>query len=156
MKTSIVAVLLCLSSAACSRSGSSVGPDAVVLPQPAGLQILNQCSRNAPPVGQATWEPSAADIELLEAQLLPALKADPRSREIIGLNPPSGWRRQYIGITHNGERTLYGNFFPKDALSGDRWLTEPVSVCDGGPAFFGVEFDMATGRISRLEFNGVA
>jgi hypothetical protein len=105
-------------------------------------------------VGQATWEPSADDIKLLEAQLPAALKADPRSREIIGMNPPVGWRRQYIGITRNGERTLYGNFFPKNTLVGDKWLTEAVRVCDGGPDFFGVEVNMATGRISRLEFNG--
>jgi hypothetical protein len=36
------------------------------------------------------------------------------------------------------------------------WHRQVVGVCDGGPAFFGVEYDPATKRFSHFEFNGIA
>jgi len=34
------------------------------------------------------------------------------------------------------------------------WRFRSQVVCDGGPAFFGFEFDPAMGQFSNLEFNG--
>jgi hypothetical protein len=35
-----------------------------------------------------------------------------------------------------------------------QWRSMAVGVCDGGPQFFGVEFDPATKQITGLWFNG--
>jgi hypothetical protein len=71
---------------------------------------------------------------------------------------PHRWFRQYIGIIRGEQRTIYGNFFPRDitpphldvALYASR---HPVDVCDGGSAFFGVEFDLSSGRYFHIAFN---
>jgi hypothetical protein len=34
------------------------------------------------------------------------------------------------------------------------WPSEPVVVCDGGPAFFGVEYDPEKKTFTHFEFNG--
>jgi hypothetical protein len=34
------------------------------------------------------------------------------------------------------------------------WREQPMIVCDGGPQFFGAEFDISAKRITRIDFNG--
>jgi hypothetical protein len=36
------------------------------------------------------------------------------------------------------------------------WRRQIVAVCDGGPQFFGVEYDPDTKTFSHFEFNGIA
>jgi hypothetical protein len=72
--------------------------------------------------------------------------------------PPQGWRRQYGGFLRGGRRFIYGNFFPHEA-GDDRpadndWRHAPMMVCDGGHAFFGVEYDVEGRRFTHLGFNG--
>ena len=48
---------------------------------------------------------------------------------------------------------------PRDATRyGDpeRWRREPVIVCDGGPSFFGVEYDVERGQFTHIAYNGMA
>ena len=80
-----------------------------------------------------------------------------RGRELA--DAPNGWLRQYVGIVRGGRRFVYGNFFPRSVTRyGDagRWRREPVMVCDGGPAFFGIEYDVESGTFTQLGFNGLA
>lgn len=70
-------------------------------------------------------------------------------------NAPKGWLRQYIGIVRGGRRVIYGNFFPNAPGERAQWRQAPVIVCDGGPVFFGVEFDADRGVILDIEFNGM-
>jgi hypothetical protein len=136
--------------------------------------LLHQCSRSAPAPGEASWQPEAADIAALEAALpaalaasnLPAIEKGLRARPEAGSrNPgdpdwataPRGWQRQYVGIVRGGRRFIYGNFFPRRSDEGGPmpdWRTTPVQVCDGGPVFFGAEYDVGSRRFTHLAFNG--
>ena len=146
---------------ACGAADAGLPPDAAVLPGTSLRDLLGQCSRGAPEAGEATWQPGAADIAALEAALPAALReSPPRFGNRDWSRAPEGWRRQYAGIIRGGRRTIYGNFFPSDAGGSpenpDRWRLDAVIICDGGPAFFGVEYDVVSGRILRLDFNGMA
>lgn len=133
--------------------------DAVVLPESAIETVIRQCSRGAPAAGEASWQPGADQIAALEAALPAALVASTARDDQDWSRFPGDWRRQYVGLVRGGRRYVYGNFFPRrlsDDIGPGRWRTDPVLVCDGGPAFFGVEYDVEAGRITRLDFNGVA
>lgn len=133
--------------------------DAVILPDAARLTILRQCSRSVPEPGEAGWQPNGADIAALEAELPAALNGRPEARDRDMTGAPSGWRRQYVGLIRGGRRLVYGNFFPRGPAENSSrfdWRAMPVVVCDGGPVFFGVEYDVAGGRITHLAFNGMA
>lgn len=126
--------------------------------------LLSQCSRDTPPKGEATWKPDQREIMALEAKLGSALPSQLRElgwvteKEIAQFPPfPSRFRRQYVGIVRNGRKYIYGNFSPKDAFKDIPVNPrDPVMVCDGGPVFFGVEFDIAAQRFTHWGFNGVA
>jgi hypothetical protein len=85
----------------------------------------------------------------------------------------SAYYRQYLGITRwNGKRTIYVNGFRRDhleavnsmrrqmrssvpgtALDTVRWRNTPISACDGGAMFFGIEYDPDRNSFARFEFN---
>ncbi|MEO5937551.1 MAG: hypothetical protein ABIQ43_00915 [Sphingomonas sp.] len=68
---------------------------------------------------------------------------------------PKGFGRQYVGVTRGGRRFIYGNFFPFLTMDEFKyWRRELVLVCDGGRAFFGAEFDVASMKITHIAFNG--
>ena len=151
-----LACVVGLALAACGAAGPPLPADAVILPEAIADQLLHQCSRAVPPAYDGHWQPGAEDIAALEAALpaaLPAGDADLRGA-------PQGWQRQYAGFLRNGRRYIYGNFFPRSVGDGNRsgndWHQEPVMVCDGGHAFFGVEYDVEARRITHQGFNGFA
>lgn len=156
----LILLSLLLTAACAEPQGGSPDPtpaagpaDAVILPASTIPQLLNQCSRSAPDAGQGAWTPSWTDIAALEAALPAAVAASSTGRDLRDPTPPVGWRRQYVGYVRDGRRFVYGNFYPsRDEISN--WTAEPVIVCDGGPAFFGVEYDAGDRRIVRLNFNG--
>lgn len=134
-----------LLSALLAAGGPDGPPDAKarswrILPPSAVTAMLDQCSRSVPQAGEDSWQPAPADIERLEALLPSALASSPalaaRSTDFSQLL--TRWGRQYVGIVRDGRRFVYGNFFP---VRGDRPPqvdAQPLIVCDGGPAFFGV------------------
>lgn len=132
--------------------------DAVVLPAAAMPTILRQCSRQSPAAGEGSWEPSAAEIVALEAAATAALRARQEPNDPDWSRFPDDWRRQYVGFVRGGRRFIYGNAYPREidrhARDPDQWRREPAIVCDGGPSFFGVEYDVEAGRITQLAFNG--
>ena len=70
---------------------------------------------------------------------------------------PTGWWRQYVGITSHGRKVVYGNFLPRGPFDDEIakvWKTDAQVICDGGPAIFGVEYDVATKRITHIAHNG--
>jgi hypothetical protein len=73
---------------------------------------------------------------------------------------PKGFGRQYVGIIRDGRRFIYGNFWSEklegDHGSGGNYSRSPQIVCDGGPTFFGVEYEPATGKYTHMAFNGSA
>ena len=150
--------LLLLALAACTSDVPAEGDSRIaVLPEAAAAGLLLQCSRSEPSAAEGTWRPTLAEIAALERSLPAALAAAPEARSEDFSNLPSRWRRQYVGIVRGGRRFVYGNFLPGPPSVGEEhWRTEPVVVCDGGPPYFGVEFDARSGRITHLAFNGSA
>lgn len=131
-------------------------PDIAILPAAAIAEMLAPCSREAPAPGKGNWTPGIGEIKKLEAELPDAL-AQAKIREPGAIRgAPQGWKRQYVGIIRNGRRYIYGNFIPKGEVepSMTNWRREPVRICDGGPAFFGVEYDVEKARVTHLAFNG--
>ena len=159
--------------ASCDRSGfPSCSPPAPVprARKPNACRPTRSCCPKAPPTwrsgnarapcrppARATGSPGRSDIARLEAALPAALAAERRPADWSGF--PEGWRRQYIGLVRGGRRFVYGNFYPlevdRHAGNPDRWRSEPVMVCDGGPVFFGVEYDVEANRVTHLAFNGI-
>jgi len=126
---------------------------AYVLPAAKITEMLRQCSRGAPAPGEGSWRPDAASIIALERSLPAALRAHDRDHDWSGF--PQKWARQYVGIVRNGRRIIYGNYVPGPLGTGSRAAAEVFMVCDGGPSFFGAEYDVAAGKITHLAFNGV-
>ncbi|RJY08830.1 hypothetical protein [Aurantiacibacter aquimixticola] len=137
---------------ACATTGD-FSPERVVLMDPErGAAALATCSRASPMATGGFFTPSPAEITGLESDLATLLST---SREDVGpaasfAIDPSSYRREYIGYEQNGARMIYGNFLPV-GMSSDR---APTTVCDGGPAFFGVEYAVADGRVSAVRFDG--
>jgi hypothetical protein len=105
--------------------------------------IWNFCSRNGPDQAEATWTPSRADVEDLEARL-------PLVMEAQGLSLPLvQYCRVYHGLVRGGRRFIYVN-------AGDCALGMPgtYEVCDGGAAFWGIEYDVEKKAFTVLEANG--
>jgi hypothetical protein len=132
-------------------------PDAVILDGAMVPDMLRQCSRAAPAAGEGSWQPAPSDIAPLEAALPAGLAAQGRPGPDWS-RAPQGWQRQYVGILRGGRRYIYGNFTPsrpEDARpAASRWQHEVIRICDGGPAFFGVEYDVAARRFTHFAFNG--
>ena len=146
-------------------NGAIAAPDAA-LPEGAAIldeaqrdALLRQCSRSTPPPGESGWRPGAADIVAMEAAVAAALRQRRGAGEPDWARFPSIWRRQYVGVVRGGRRYIYGNAFPVDPFAAsdpDRWRRETALICDGGPSFFGVEYDVEAGRITHIAFNGSA
>ena len=65
------------------------------------------------------------------------------------------FRVQFVGITKNGKRIIYCNFFPNDE-SNNYWKKELVRVDDGGFWFWQVEFSPDENKIVWFQSNGYA
>ena len=145
--------------AACATP-NSLGSENVVLIEPAqGAALLAQCSRPGPTSSGSFFTPAPSDITALEGDLA-ALLLEERASYLREGDPagafgwpldPSGYVRQYVGYESGGRRMIYGNFLPGDSASGP---ARPAVVCDGGPRFFGVEYDIAAQQVVRVAFNG--
>ena len=153
-----VAALMLAATLSIGAASEDKGPGGIAILDASQIKmILHQCSRSVPLAGEASWKPPARDIARLEAALPAALdKARTTwARELTGA--PTGWIRQYVGIVRKGHRYIYGNFVPDQGFAEERrWRSEPVVICDGGAAFFGVEYDVNAGTFSHLDFNGGA
>lgn len=159
------------------RTGGSMHAlheNASVLPVSAGPRLLDQCSRATPKAIRGFWTPSDSLISELEDGiwefLASAINRGAIRRNRITLREDY---RQYIGVVHwNGKRTIYVNGFNRDYLislnrtrsevarnhptvSADtvKWRLVPIAVCDGGPSFWGLEYDPSSKRFSKFRIN---
>ena len=126
-----------------------------VLPSSAARDVFHQCSRQAPSSKTEIWEPSAKQIDELESSLSSYLTGLEKVRKEI---PPRkvSYHRQYVGFTRDGERYIYGNFYPGDKEFSARESKSVVMVCDGGPVFWGIVYRLKTKTFEEPRFNGVA
>jgi len=157
----LYSALLLLAGPVTAASLSSV--DGVILPPDKSKALLNQCSRETPQDVTGIWSPADVQIRELERRLPAALalKAQERGPRYTRA---TAFRLQYAGLLVRNRRIIYVNAFPPDVGNPAKegtpaarvfdWHREPVIVCDGGPAFFGVEFDPQQRTFSNFEFNG--
>jgi hypothetical protein len=128
-----------------------------IMPAELGPALLHQCSRATPPADEF-WTPSPQDV-LAAEKALPGFMAHAKCR--APTHPVGEYLRQYVGIISGGRRMLYVNAvyaeivarMPGSGRSLD-WRTTPIVVCDGGTAFWGVEYDVAARSFGKLTCNG--
>jgi hypothetical protein len=121
----------------------------VVLPASQALAVNQLCSRPGPKV-EGGWVPEERDTQALEARL-----GDVTSERHGTISNPFSFYRQYVGIVVAGKRLIYVNAFPPQVGLKD-WKTRLMSVCDGGPSFWGIQFDPTDDKFFDLEMNGRA
>jgi hypothetical protein len=116
------------------------------------------CNRPGTGAAEATWTPDAETIRRLESVLAPQLQAaidlqsDPAKRLLA-----TDFYRQYAGLVIAGRRIVYINGLHSSTVQRDptdSWQTIAARPCDGGLRFFGAEYDVATGGIAKIFFNG--
>ncbi len=134
----------------CVTCLGQVPDQSVILPSSEAQSVSRLCSRQGPEHLGGGWLPSTEDIAKLERQLGDVSRMAPMS-----ISKPFSYRRQYVGIIIDGKRLIYVNAFPSE-MNDAHWKTRFVSVCDGGPSFWGVIFDPSTGKFSELHGNGRA
>ena len=137
--------------------------DGAVLSANAAEGLLHQCSRATPQHVTGTWMPTSQDIHNLETRLPAALDVEAQKRG-PRYEQQTTFRRQYAALVMGSRRIIYVNAFPRDAGDPAKdgtpaarnfdWRREPVVVCDGGPAFFGVEYDPEKKVFGHFAFNG--
>jgi hypothetical protein len=165
----LVSIVLLAALAACSPKAAKPEADvaavspfpagsALVFPETRGLELLNQCSRGIPEPVEATWTPSDADIVQLESRLLDYLRQ--QRPATYPADQPADLIRNYAGLVMKGRRVIYldAEIRGPGSLPSGEYPTLPDkpfnSVCDGGPAFFGVEYDVEAKTFSNLLENG--
>jgi hypothetical protein len=164
--TNIISVLLVSVSSQLAPSSHSVqisdfkikDDQCTVLTGAEGLKLANQCSRVGVDGVISTWVPSPTEISLLKLELSKYLRiTQPRTYARL-----SKCYFQFVGFNLKGKRIIYVNsfdeFMTKEPMSGSNnsWRNRGISVCDGGPSFWGVEFDPISKTFSNIGFNGAA
>jgi hypothetical protein len=145
----------------------------VVLPGREARQLSDLCSRPGPKVNDA-WQPSSADIDVLEKRLFLIAKLVSTSGLVgIHIAHPERYHRQYVGIRINGRNVIYVNaFVTEPGAAGDAevlkqagsgfeglsglpaaWHEHLVNPCDGGSMFWGVDYDPKTHQFLDLSIN---
>jgi hypothetical protein len=159
---SYLAALLLLGGGAAAAPTPSATPlltaRGVILSGSIATPVFTQCSRPAPRDAAADWTPSIDEIARLEERL-PAFVSGLGDH---GPSRPLGeYRRQYVGFSRGAHRYIYVNAFRRDLSDDDPrpeyrdyWQRAAVVVCDGGDAFFGVEYDVEAGRFGSFAANG--
>jgi hypothetical protein len=148
MRILILSFFLSLSlsvQAAPSTNWQSYG---VILKGQQAKKLLTQCSRVTPQKVTAQWTPSTNQIEQLERKLSAFKQKLKRPAAQL-----SNFYRRYAGFIAGGRKIIYVDFLPK-RFPFD-WRIPGVMVCDGGESFWGVEFEVSTGKFVNAEFSGV-
>jgi hypothetical protein len=130
-----------------------------VLTGDAAMALARQCSRVSPGPVESQWTPTDSEVDALENELILLVA---REMEEAGQDPaPGGYYRQYAGFVINGRRVIYVNGVDESAVQRAPdpahqfdWRTQPITICDGGPITFGVEYDTGAQRFSNFAFNG--
>jgi hypothetical protein len=137
----------------------------VVFPADRASELLKQCSHRVPGAVQDTWQPDQATLARLEAPLVDAFRS---AIAAAGPHLPNqhsldDYYRQYGGFVVGGRRIVYINAFHGQFLDFDAqlrphdpfdWRHRAVNSCGGGTWFFGAEFDVESGTIDVITFNG--
>lgn len=130
-----------------------------LVPPSAGAPLTDQCSRASI---KADWFWKATPQQAVELDgKLHALLAEPANHQVAQvLGSISRYHRQIVGFTRNEQRFLYANFYTVPAYPGIHALitgtehTTMISVCDGGPEYWGATLNVQTGAVESIDTNG--
>ncbi|HYC70287.1 MAG TPA: hypothetical protein VEB66_03710 [Opitutaceae bacterium] len=155
-----------------------------IFPSKTAETLLLATAEALPPGIEGYWTPSSGQLNNLEAGLAEyaLIQRDALSRRYRGgptdlsaLPPWSHYRRQATGVIRSGKRQIFVSYYPygppeaharRDAehqakrnkdgrpASLDAWKTEPLTVLDGGPAYFRVLYDCDSRTFVWYEENG--
>jgi len=123
---------------------------AAPLPLKAFENGIRTCSRPGPSAVTRYWQLSDEEVSQIDAALLDYLRRPGISRTLVF--PPERYGRQYLGFLRGSRRFVYVNAFPADFKACR--ATEYCAMCDGGPSFWGIEYDVASRRFEHLERDG--
>lgn len=153
-RTWFTVLLITVTSFAAGQSYTLPSSGRILLHGSAARKIFDQCSRTAPSAKSDLWQPSTKDLDELESLLTKYLG----DRETSGktVPPKATYHRQYVGFIKNGERYIYGNFYPAGSEFGSYEARQAVQVCDGGHVFWGIVYCVRTKTFEDPEFNGFA
>lgn len=142
--------------AGCSGAGVTASKSWVIFPEGRAEEMgLGSWVASAADFG-GYWTPSEEDVLKLEGQLAAFLS---QNSTAFQRQPPvweqlENYKRQYAGVTIQGRRVIYGNFFCSE--DGMDWKEDWVFVLDGGDCYFQLQFDVESGTFSKLTVNGEA
>jgi hypothetical protein len=147
---SIVTILLAL-----STSVAQTKTRWVLLPDTEANHAKQLCSRPGPPKFSGTWKPTEKDIQAMESRFTRITRLRTRSGILgVRIKHPDRYYRQYLGIVINKRKSIFVNAFCDDTPP-EFWRDVIIDTCDGGCSW-GVVYNVATGKFSRLEMSGVA
>ena len=158
--TALIALLLVTTEQA---PGVRLKPEwGVVLPEDQSRAFWKPglCNRPAPGPIESIWTPDGATILRLETVLGSALQRAIEQSNLALVKPTAAdFYRQYAGFVVGGKRIVYINgvhAHAVDRIPGgpNSWRIQALLPCDGGMLFFGAEFNVETGMVSAIIFNG--
>ena len=102
----------------------------------------------------ASWTPSRADIEGLEARLsvVSGLKIRGYESTALRIDRPEKYFRQYVGVRHGGRHQIYINAFCDDPPPSN-WKKTFYVVIDGDLGYWHAFYDPDTKTFSDLTIN---
>jgi hypothetical protein len=103
-----------------------------------------------------SWEPSKSEIDGLESDLphVSELRITGWSSN-IHIEHPEEYFRQYVGVSHRGQRRIYVNAFCVDPPPSD-WRDHLYVVVDGATCFWQALYDPIARTFSDLTINARA
>lgn len=159
MRTTALALALTLAIASATITHASAPQRVTIFTGKAASKMLEQCSRGTPQKGSGWFRPTRQQIDALDRATARDLAKLTWPRDRVKVSNVATLRREYavevVGIVRDGQRFVYGNYFPLTFYDGVKEAaTSPTIVCDGGPRLFGVEIDARTGSLTHIAFNG--
>ncbi len=126
-----------------------------------GKGLTRQCSRSSPQGIKEYWKVNEAEVKQLEDhfRMISELTSG-CCIEGYKVTKFENYLYQYIGVTIKGKRYIYINaariYDGKPREEYDKWETDPIIVCDGGPGYWGVLFCLEDNTFKDLSVNGIA
>jgi hypothetical protein len=155
----VVAVLVSFAASAGERAADALSENSrALLGSSEAIKLTQQCSRASPGPVAGFWVPTKEKLDELD-RLLPDYLAGQFERGGSYPGEPGDYFRQLAGFVIEDRRVIYVNavYTNSNALSDvpPDWRTRAIVVCDGGGAFFGVEYDPEMRAFRNFSSNGI-
>ena len=125
-----------------------------------GEKLIKQCSRFSVEKVDGFFNIVESEITDLEVNFkkLYKLKSTNCCNKGYKISDLKHYGYQYVGVIVNGEKYIYINAFDIESsemfLNSDDWKTKPLIICDGGPSYWGVLYNIKKKKFKDLSMNG--